>query len=82
MDMERLHTLSPGTAMDTDRLCQTGATTVDHDQPLRLLHCRHDREWPCPIALVVALAGTVTEPSIWGRTVLQRTVFHGTKLAL
>jgi len=43
---------------DTDPLCQTGATTVDRDRPMRL-HCRHDRAWPCPIGLVVALGGTV-----------------------
>src|SRR5262245_66617417 len=43
---------------DTDPLCQTGATTVDPDRPMRL-HCRHDRAWLCPIGLVVASGGTV-----------------------
>src|SRR5260370_19993106 len=43
---------------DTDPLCQTGATTVERDRPMRL-HCRRDRAWPCPIGPVVALGGTV-----------------------
>src|SRR5271166_3231668 len=60
-------TLSPGTAMDTDRLCQAAATTVDRDRPMRL-RCRHGRAWPCPIGLVVALPGTVTEAYILGRS--------------
>src|SRR5262249_16308440 len=46
--------------MDTDQLCQSGATTVDRDQPT-LLCCHRDRAWPYPIGLVAALAGTVTE---------------------
>jgi hypothetical protein len=44
--------------MDTDRLCQTGATTVDCDPRMRL-HSRRDRAWWCPIGSV---ARSVVEP--------------------
>jgi hypothetical protein len=50
----------PGTATDTDPQCQIGATTVNQDRPMQL-RCRHDRVWPCPIGLVAALPGTVTD---------------------
>src|SRR3974390_2772810 len=53
LDTEQPRTKNPATATDTDRLCQTGATTVDHDRLMRL-RCRHDRAWPCPTGLVVA----------------------------
>ena len=46
--------------MDTDRLCHTGATTVEHDQPMRL-RCPCDRAWPCPIGPVVRSA---VEPKV------------------
>ena len=62
MDMDRARTQGPGMDTDTDPLCQTGGTTVDPDRPMRL-HCRHDRVWPCPIGLVVALGGTVEAAS-------------------
>jgi hypothetical protein len=29
------------------------------------LRCRHDRVWPCPIGLVAALPGTVTDPKLY-----------------
>src|SRR6516165_8474531 len=47
MGMDQPRTKSPATATDMNRLCQTGATTVDHDQPMRL-RCRGDRVWLCP----------------------------------
>jgi len=36
--------------MDTDRLCQTGAITVDREPPMRL-SSRGDRAWWYPIGL-------------------------------